>query len=262
MDIIQRHIALKINYLEGLIRQMPDVSTFTRINKNSVSTKVRVHRNGTTLYTAGAKTQKGQALLLSGELKQKYLSELNSLHSYWHSRWREPVPKLVRKSTAGGPSVRSPLLSLENYLRAEPYCNLAYPIRNGILLNDKMYRSKGEIKVAGNLSSLGLEFKYETMLDAGGHGVFPDFFARSVEINNCAYVEYCGMLDDPNYYNQYIMKRQLYHNMGLREGVDVVFINEFRDINVSDDWIKLLILHALEFDAKFEEQPMQFRTRL
>ena len=70
------------------------------------------------------------------------------------------------------------------------------------------------------------------------------------------------MLDDPNYYNQYIMKRQLYHNMGLREGVDVVFINEFRDINVSDDWIKLLILHALEFDAKFEEQPTQFRTRL
>ena len=138
------------------------------------------------------------------------------------------------------------MICYEAFREAESYQNSSYPIDKGLLYNNNLYRSKGEIKIARILDSIGLEYKYEPQLFLSDGPVFPDFWVHQRETHNCVILEYGGMLDSQKYYDHLAYKRNRYRSSGLREGIDVIFINEYSDLAIEDELISTLVLSALE----------------
>ncbi len=245
MDYLQKHQALRINYLEKQLQTLPTVKSFKRRNKNSVTLKHRVTYPGHKPFTISAAKPAGQEFFKQSQLRTQYESELSYLHRKWYARYNAPVPSLEALTHTFR---HSPLMTSDNFDKALPYQNHRYPLtpENGIMYNNNLYRTKGEVRIAMILDKLGIDFKYETALDTGNGYICPDFFARSRENGNCIFIEYNGMIDQRKYYDRNTVKRETYYGLGLREGIDVIYINEFMDITMDEDLIIAMILCALE----------------
>lgn len=244
MDILQRHMAIQINYLKNSLSNAPCVSTFVRRNKNSITTKVKVTNKDGTSYTLDAGTERGAAFYKIAEETKYNKARLKELLQKWENKWNEPIP--LWDSIYKCPMQRSSLLSTEAFQAAESYQNSSFPLDKALMYKNRPYRTKGEIKIVRIVEDLGLDFKYEPCLDLGDGICYPDLWVCEQITGNTVAVEYGGMMEDRKYYDRQLYKRQKYHSSGLREGVDVVFINEYKDQGIEDDLIIAMILSALE----------------
>lgn len=153
MDYRQRHLAIQIRYRERRLEELPIISIFERKNNKSTSVKLRVFRPDKSYYTVGAMTERGKELYPQALARRKFKSELVSLHRKWNAHYSSPVPSLEALTHTFR---HSPLMPSDNFDKALPYQNHRYPLtpENGIMYNNNLYRTKGEVRIAMILCAL------------------------------------------------------------------------------------------------------------
>ena len=75
-------------------------------------------------------------------------------------------------------------------------------------------RSKAESLIAEKLHEYGIPFRYEQKLYLNGQLLVPDFTFEAADGSQC-YLEFCGMMDDPEYVSAYNTKCMLYEDAGI-----------------------------------------------
>ena len=124
------------------------------------------------------------------------------------------------------------------FVRDPSRFNVAYwdrevPCSNSIESNTEYYddygfnvRSRGEMIVGNALKSLGLEAKYEPLVDLKGtKKKSPDYSFPVHIIDRCFFVEFMGMADDDEYINENADKMRLYMRNGILPGRDLILIS-------------------------------------
>ena len=106
-----------------------------------------------------------------------------------------------------------------------PYCNVTF--------DGHYVRSMAENMIYTLLKMHGIPFRYEEKLvlqDADGMKVvrYPDFTAMT-RVRQCLYVEYAGMLSDPQYMEGFTNKLALYHRNGIRLGQNLIVLTDTPD---------------------------------
>lgn len=86
-------------------------------------------------------------------------------------------------------------------------------------------RSKSEVMIAELLYQYGIPFRYEETLYIDGVMLAPDFTFRGADLLKF-YWEYCGMMDDPEYVDRHIWKKNLYERNGIVPWKNIYFTYE------------------------------------
>jgi len=105
-------------------------------------------------------------------------------------------------------------------------------------------RSRGEIIIAEQAHTLGIPFRYDQMIRMeDGSEIFPDFTFEN-RFYEEFYIEYCGMMDDPDYVRRHLIKRGRYERNGVNEWNNIRYIYSTDDsLNAAEvkhillDWI-------------------------
>lgn len=100
-------------------------------------------------------------------------------------------------------------------------------IKSGYQHGNRLFRSKSEMLIAQILESLGLEYKYEPIVEINGLTRYPDFAVYCPETGRYFFIEHLGRMDDPKYRFDNLAKIDLYENNGIRNGVDIIYNTEF-----------------------------------
>ncbi len=90
-----------------------------------------------------------------------------------------------------------------------------------------VFRSKSEMIIAQILDALGLEYKYEPIVMLNGMERHPDFAVYCPETGRYFFIEHLGRMADPKYRMDNVAKMELYENVGIRDGIDIVYTTEF-----------------------------------
>ena len=117
------------------------------------------------------------------------------------------------------------------------YWNQEVPCSNRIECNTEYYddygfnvRSRGEMIVGNALKSLGLEAKYEPLVDLKGFKKkSPDYSFPVHIIDRCFFVEFMGMADDEEYVNENAEKMRIYMRNGILPNRDLILISGTRN---------------------------------
>lgn len=117
------------------------------------------------------------------------------------------------------------------------YWNQEVPCSNRIECNTEYFddygfnvRSRGEMIVGNALKSLGLEAKYEPLVDLKGFKKkSPDYSFPVHIIDRCFFVEFMGMADDEEYINENAEKMRLYMRNGILPNRDLILISGTRN---------------------------------
>jgi len=98
-------------------------------------------------------------------------------------------------------------------------------------------RSKSEKIIADELHRQGIPYHYEMPLQLRVDGQMkefhPDFAVINVTTGEVKYIEHLGMMDNPGYYNNVLMKLDVYERNGLLIGRDILLLHEsvYRPLN-------------------------------
>lgn len=124
------------------------------------------------------------------------------------------------------------------FVRERSRFNVAYwgqevPCSNKIDCNTEYYddygfnvRSRGEMIVGNALKSLGLEAKYEPIVNLkGSKKKSPDYSFPVHIIDRCFFVEFMGMADDEEYINDNTEKTRVYMRSGILPNRDLILIS-------------------------------------
>ena len=129
--------------------------------------------------------------------------------------------------------------------RIREFRNVTYE-RKGFAENDKTeyythrgerVRSKSEKIIADELDRHGIPYHYERPLllrvDGQMKEFHPDFTAMNITTGEVKYIEHLGMMDNPGYYNNVLMKLDAYERNGLLIGKDILLLHEsvYRPLN-------------------------------
>ena len=113
------------------------------------------------------------------------------------------------------------------------YWNQEVPCSNKLECTAEYYddygfnvRSRGEMIVGNALKSLGLEAKYEPLVDLKGlKRKSPDYSFPVHIIDRCFFVEFMGMADDEEYIDDNAEKIRLYMRSGILPNRDLILIS-------------------------------------
>lgn len=92
------------------------------------------------------------------------------------------------------------------------------------------YRSKSELNIAQLIDEAGFEFVYEPQVFLGALRVFPDFVFYVPEAGRCFMWEHFGLWNDRDYKRDAQKKTEVYLNMGMLPGRDIIFTYETDEI--------------------------------
>ena len=95
-------------------------------------------------------------------------------------------------------------------------------------------RSKSEVMIAEMLYQYGVPFRYEQVLMLDGKTFAPDFTFQDAVLE-LFYMEYCGMMGDPEYVKRHMWKRDIYEQNGIVPWKNIYYIYENNgDINMQE----------------------------
>lgn len=105
-------------------------------------------------------------------------------------------------------------------------------------------RSRGEIVIAEVAHALGIPFRYDQLITLDdGSTIFPDFTFEDSFYEEF-YIEYCGMMDYPDYVRRHLIKRAHYERSGINEWNNIRYIYSKDDsLNATEvrhillDWV-------------------------
>ena len=122
------------------------------------------------------------------------------------------------------------------------YPKNTYPFRNLQLTSFGLrVRSRGEIVIAEVAHSLGIPFRYDQniVLDDGST-ISPDFSFEDSYYEEF-YIEYCGMMDDPDYVRRHMIKRSRFEQSGINEWNNIRYIYS-RDDSLNATEVRHILL--------------------
>lgn len=105
-------------------------------------------------------------------------------------------------------------------------------------------RSRGEIVIAEVAHTLGIPFRYDQLISLDdGSTIYPDFTFEDSYYEEF-YIEYCGMMDYPDYVRRHLIKRAHYERSGINEWNNIRYIYSKDDsLNATEvrhillDWV-------------------------
>lgn len=108
-------------------------------------------------------------------------------------------------------------------------------------------RSKSEVMFVEKFFQYGVPFHYEEVIGINGYELAPDFTFPD-RLGGKFYLEYCGMMDDPEYVDRFLWKRKTYEGIGITEWNNMIYVfdsNNSLDMNRIDHIIRAEILPRL-----------------
>lgn len=84
-------------------------------------------------------------------------------------------------------------------------------------------RSKAESLIAEKLHEYGIPFRYEQTIKVGIYTFAPDFTFEGADGSEF-YLEFCGMMDDPTYVQNFLWKRQQYELADIVPWRNMIYI--------------------------------------
>ena len=180
---------------------------------------------------------KGRELFPIGRERDRIAKELDLLLAAWKRKYgNAPIPDfnphLVTRTIWGSMSMDQEYFETTraemNDYKSSP--ELSYKGVN--------FKSKSERDIARVYDELGIEFKYETAIYVGGIKYTPDFLGYSRLTGRCFYHEHQGKMGDPRYREDKERSRRTYTNLGLIEGLDIIYTYEGGGIVFNPDNLK------------------------
>lgn len=106
--------------------------------------------------------------------------------------------------------------------------------KNKVTSRGLRMRSKSEVMIAEMLYQYGVPFRYEQVLLLDGKTFAPDFTFQDAMLE-LFYMEYCGMMADPEYVKRHMWKRDIYERNGIVPWKNIYYIYENNgDINLRE----------------------------
>lgn len=218
------HLALLINATTEFLRSTPEIKL--RMHKaNGKVYQTYVYRDPATKKTHqyDSSTVKGKKLQHIFEIRQKAENKLAHYQNMWHERYSCSCPKLNLGALRG--KGRSAFITKEVYDRLVPRSN-PHEITTPHEHNGTFFRSKSEREMAEYLDEMGIEYKYEPLMQFGDITIYPDFVCYIPELGFGFIIEHFGLVDSPSYAENAMKKIKLYIEAGLVPGFDILFTFE------------------------------------
>ena len=135
---------------------------------------------------------------------------------------------------------------LEEWSKSPFTQNTKYPEHKiHISASGNMVRSKSEVLIDMQLYTNQIPFRYECELQLGDVTIFPDFTVRNPRTGKIYYWEHFGMMDDPNYSYNVLLKLNTYISNQIIPTIDLITTDETRDHPLTIDTINQIIAEYL-----------------
>ena len=118
------------------------------------------------------------------------------------------------------------------------------PQHNYTTMKGERVRSRAEIIIANMLRLFEIPYRYEAALWIGERVVYPDFTIMNPQTGELFYLEYFGMMDNPDYAAKQFEKIKEYSNTNLAE--NFIYVFEYGDkVSMDTEVIENLILRSV-----------------
>lgn len=112
---------------------------------------------------------------------------------------------------------------------------------------EERVRSKSEIIIADALERESIPYRYECPLSLPGTGkIYPDFTVLHVQKRKELYWEHLGMMDDPAYVENALLKIATYEKNGIFPGENLILTYETKETPINQKHVLLIIRHYLQ----------------
>ncbi|MCQ2502849.1 MAG: hypothetical protein MJ084_03710 [Saccharofermentans sp.] len=108
-------------------------------------------------------------------------------------------------------------------------------------LKGEIVRSKSEALIADRLYARGIPYKYECPVPVDGEVLHPDFKILKLSTKNEVYLEHCGMMDDPEYTKEMVVRSRKLAKAGITEGNNLFYTFETAEIPLDLDQLDEMI---------------------
>ena len=115
--------------------------------------------------------------------------------------------------------------------------------------NGEHVRSKSEVIIANKLQSLGVPYFYEAPVKIVGNRIFhPDFKILKLKTRETIYLEHCGMMLNPEYVSEFLVRRDLYIRSGFIPGKNLIYTFESSENPLNTRELEIFLREILELD--------------
>lgn len=108
-----------------------------------------------------------------------------------------------------------------------------------------MVRSKSEVLIDMQLYTNHIPFRYECELQLGNVTIYPDFTVRNPRTGKIYYWEHFGIMDDPNYTNNVLLKLNTYITNQIIPTINLITTYETKEHPLTIDTINRVIAEYL-----------------
>lgn len=115
-------------------------------------------------------------------------------------------------------------------------------------LNGEYVKSKSELIIADRLQANGISYAYESgvLMDNTVEVWHPDFSVLNKNTGKVFYWEHFGMMDNPEYLNNFQYKLERFAKKGIFPGESLIITTESSSRPLDTNYVDLLIKHYLE----------------
>jgi len=93
-------------------------------------------------------------------------------------------------------------------------------------LRGEKVRSKSEVMIANHLLNNGIPYRYEFPVEVDGKIFYPDFYCLNVRTKEEIIFEHFGMMGNPDYVENMILKLRRYERAGYKISKNLIFTME------------------------------------
>lgn len=131
---------------------------------------------------------------------------------------------------------------IEEWMNASYEKNSRYPEKLIYsTLSGKFVRSKSEVLIDTVLSQNKIPFRYEAALHLENMTIYPDFTILHPKTGELFYWEHFGLIDDPNYSKNAILKLEHYISNGIYPSIQLITTYETKDHPLGMDDIERVV---------------------
>jgi hypothetical protein len=224
--------ALMISYCRQKMAELPEVEIKTWKYRGSQAEFCYV--DGHRYVCSGVK---GRELFPKARLRERHARVLDHLLAAWKSKYgAAEIPDLTPHTvTRAIDEYRT--MDRAFFERQKAGMN-NYRGSKELTYKGVVYKSKSEREIARVYDELGIEIKYETPVYIDGIKFTPDFLGFSKLTGRCFYHEHQGKMGDFGYRRDKEHSHRLYSEMGLIEGIDIIYTYEGDGLVFNPDNIK------------------------
>ncbi|MCQ2400909.1 MAG: hypothetical protein MJ059_03175 [Lachnospiraceae bacterium] len=156
----------------------------------------------------------------------------------------DPVEKLLQNpeiATLLRPYYKSEEEKYREWANADYIKSARHPEHLTVNSSHGLLRSKSEYIIFTELDKYGLTARYECQFIAAGVEIFPDFIIRHPVTGEIFIWEHLGLIDRPNYREEFKKKIDTYAAAGFHLGVNLIITTETDTHPLDVEYVDLMI---------------------